>query len=92
MRETAQTRVASLFLSVASFGVAKVGERMEFVLIELIEKVMYRTLLATCGSENLRSSMRTNSVLTPCKVRYFHGTRNSNYSGCFLCKQLPTKF
>ena len=63
MRETAQTRVASLFLSVASFGVAKVGERMEFVLSELIEKVMYRTLLATCGSENLRSSMRTNSVL-----------------------------
>ena len=63
MRETAQTRVASLFLSVASFGVAKVGERMEFVLSELIEKVKYRTLLATCGSENLRSSMRTNSVL-----------------------------
>ena len=63
MRETAQTRFASLFLSVASFGVAKVGERMEFVLSELIEKVMYRTLLATCGSENLRSSMRTNSVL-----------------------------
>ena len=28
MRETAQTRVASLFLSVASFGVAKVGERI----------------------------------------------------------------
>ena len=50
MRETAQTRVASLFLSVASFGVAKVGERMEFVLSGLIEKVMYRTLLATCGS------------------------------------------
>lgn len=46
MRETAQTRVASLFLSVASFGVAKVGERMEFVLSGLIEKVMYRTLLA----------------------------------------------
>ena len=63
MRETAQTRVASLFLSVASFGVAKVGERMEFVLSGLIELVMYRTLLATCGSENLRSSMRTNSVL-----------------------------
>ena len=63
MRETAQTRVASLFLSVASFGVAKVGERMEFVLIQLIEKAMYRTLLASCGSENLRSSMRTNSVL-----------------------------
>ena len=92
MRETAQTRVASLFLSVASFGVAKVGERMEFVLSELIEKVMYRTLLATCGSANLRSSMRMNPVLTPCKVRYFHVTRNGNYSGCFLCKQLPTKF
>ena len=45
MRETAQTRVASLFLSVASLGVAKVGERTEFVLSELIEKVMYRTLL-----------------------------------------------
>ena len=59
---------------------------------------MYRTLLATCGSEekeicisnelkhmkktavshvasNVRYivlSMRTNSVLTPCKVQYFH--------------------
>ena len=92
MRETAQTRVASLFFRSRVSVLQKVGERTEFVLSGLIEKVMYRTLLATCGSANLRSSMRTNSVLTPCKVRYFHGTRNSNYSGCFLCKQLPTKF
>ena len=56
MRETAQTRVASLFLLVASFGVAKVGERMEFVLSGLIEKVMYRTLLATCGSATCGSA------------------------------------
>lgn len=51
MRETAQTRVASLFFRSRVSVLQKVGERTEFVLSGLIEKVMYRTLLNVWLSE-----------------------------------------
>lgn len=60
MRETAQTRVASLFFRSRVSVLQKVGERTEFVLIELIEKAMYRTLLAL----SLRTKAARSLVVT----------------------------